>query len=100
MSSELELRKQAWTGDAVLALYARKWILQQKNRIDAELESRMTSNPFLSGLGKPLQVEAQIGRIFASDGLDAAFRWIEENIQPLFNTQENKRLRSSRSSKK
>ena len=46
-----EKRNLAWIGDAVLALFARRWILQQTNipnKERAEVFQAMTSNEFLS----------------------------------------------------
>ncbi len=88
--------KQAWIGDAVLTLWARRWILTQGGgAIDGPRSVRMTSNQFLGAVGNPDEVEAQIGRIYESDGLDAAFAWIEGNVLPVFQRQEVKRGRRS-----
>ena len=51
----------------------------------------MTSNQFLSTLAEPSEAEAAIGRVYTEQGLDAAFRWIEEKLMPLFERQEQKR---------
>lgn len=83
-----ELRADAWVGDAVLELYVRCWIKRQQGGIDAEMKSRFTSNQFLNGLGNPTRVEAAIGRIYEAEGLDAAWRWIEQHVEPLFLKQE------------
>jgi hypothetical protein len=48
----------------------------------------MTSNHFLASVGEPTAVEAQIGIIYQSDGLDAAFAHIEATLVPLFEKQE------------
>ncbi len=84
--SEEELRNQAWIGDAVLALYARQWLLQQATDSQArtELFHHLTSNQFLSGLGRPTLVEARIGVVYSEQGLEAAFRYIEAQLLPLF----------------
>lgn len=86
--SEVELRNQAWIGDAVLALYARRWLLEQPLIADSatrtELFRHLTSNQFLSGLGRPTEVEARIGRIYAEQSLEAAFHHIETQLVPLF----------------
>jgi len=79
------LRDEAWIGDAVLALFARQWILDnpppaQLSRTEAF--KKITTNEFLSSFGEPTAVEAHIGRIYQTDGLDAAFAWIAENILP------------------
>lgn len=85
--------KDAWIGDAVLTLHARRRILAETGRIDAESSARMTSNRFLSAFGEPTAVEAIIGRIYFEKGLDAAFAWINEHLVPLFARQQENRLR-------
>ena len=58
-------RKEAWIGDAVLALYARQWLLREKDTLDGEAFIRFTSNEFLKPFGKSATaVEAEIGRIY------------------------------------
>ena len=84
-------RQQAWVGDAVLALFARRWILEQKGRMDGEMLARMTSNQFLGQFGNPTSVEAGIGRRYEKDGLEAAFAYVEKNLLPLFRKQEKNR---------
>ncbi|PXA05745.1 hypothetical protein DDZ13_02425 [Coraliomargarita sinensis] len=91
---EDEKRTKAWIGDAVLALFARGWILKapqikKEDRHDAFI--RMTSNKFLSAIGEPTAMEAEIGVIYESDGLQAAFDHIEETFVPLFKKQLAKR---------
>ena len=88
-------QEEAWIGDAVLALFAREWILKNKNQIDAEFFSRLTSNSFLNNLGPPTKIEAKIGLIFNNEGLEKAFRYIEKSILPLFLKQEKKRIRQA-----
>ena len=88
--------REAWVGDAVLCLFARSKILSQGGDVDNTAFERMTSNRFLAGIGEPSEVEAAIGRLYESEGLDAAFSWIEGNLMPLFVLQENKRLRGRR----
>lgn len=83
--------RQAWIGDAVLTLFARRWILSETGSIDGERSVRMTSNRFLNSLGQPDEVEAQIGRIYEADGLQAAFTWIEAQLLPMFKRQEGNR---------
>lgn len=90
---EEDKRTQAWIGDAVLALYARKWILaepsiQAKERAEAFIQ--MTSNKFLSAIGEPTAMEAEIGRIYEAEGLEAAFAHIETTFVPLFKKQQAK----------
>lgn len=88
-------REQAWVGDALLSLFARRWLLERDGRMDGKRLVRMTSNQFLSAIGNPTSVEAKIGRIFEREGLDAAFRWMSEELVPLFEKQERKRQRRS-----
>jgi dsRNA-specific ribonuclease len=84
---------QAWIGDAVLALYARLKILRDDGRVDGEKCTRLTSNQFLGTFGEPTKVEAEIGRVYERDGLEAAFQWIEARLLPLFERQEANRAR-------
>ena len=96
MNASLRRRKileEAWIGDAVLGLYARGRILRDGGAVDSAKFERMTSNRFLATLGEPSEVEAEIGREYESGGLDAAFSWIEQKLMPLFDRQEEKRLR-------
>lgn len=86
-----EVLRQAWIGDAVLALFVRRWILAETGRIDGERSARMTSNQFLTSLGQADEVEAQIGRLYEREGLASAFQWIEERLVPMFVRQESKR---------
>ena len=89
-SREEQLRSEAWIGDAVLGLYARRRILRQDGRIDAEKCHRLTSNQFLSAFGEPTAVEAAIGRVYEQQGLDAAFAHIEALLVPAFEKREEK----------
>jgi hypothetical protein len=34
-----------------------------------------------------------VGRVYESGGLEAAFSWIEQKLMPLFDRQEEKRMR-------
>ena len=82
-----ELKDLAWIGDAVLALYARQWLLAQPPHplfTRQELFLRFTTNAFLLAVGEPTRVEAGIGRIYKEQGLDAAFAHIEVHLMPLF----------------
>jgi len=87
------LKNEAWIGDAVLGLYVRLKILREDGVLDGPKSVRMTSNQFLGTIGEPTKVEAEIGRVFARDGLEAAFRLIEERVMPVFAKQEDKRQR-------
>jgi hypothetical protein len=91
-----EIIAKAWIGDAVLSLYARSLVLRDGGRVDGERCALMTSNQFLGALGEPTRVEAEIGRVYESAGLDAAFAWIEANLLPLFRKQEQNRRRKGR----
>lgn len=82
------LRKEAWIGDAVLELYARKLVLEETDRRDLGRKVRFVRNAFLNHLGQPTRVEAEIGKRYREGGLDTAFAWIAENIQPLYVKQE------------
>jgi len=80
-------REAAWVGDAVLALFARQFVLRERDAMDGEWFTRLTSNEFLSAFGNPTRVEASIGKIYLEGGLDAAFAWMNENLVPLFRKQ-------------
>ena len=85
--SEEDKRTKAWIGDAVLALFAREWILKQKDisaKERAEAFIQLTSNQFLASLAEPTSIEAEIGIVYEADGLRAAFDFIEQKILPLF----------------
>jgi len=84
-------REAAWIGDAVLALFARQFVLRERDSMDGEWFTRLTSNDFLSAFGNPTRVEAGIGKLYQEDGLEAAFSWMEENLVPLFLKQTAKR---------
>jgi len=93
---EEDKRTKAWIGDAVLALYAREWILKQSDiaiKDRAEVFIQMTSNQFLSSLGEPTAMEAEIGVVYESDGLETAFDFIEKKFLPIFEKQRTKRKR-------
>ncbi|MFT4901745.1 MAG: dsRNA-specific ribonuclease [Lentimonas sp.] len=94
--TEDQKRTKAWIGDAVLALYAREWIVEQGNILTterAECFIRMTSNKFLSSLGEPTAMEAEIGCVYESAGLPAAFDFIEQKFLPVFIKQEKNRTK-------
>lgn len=87
-----EQRTKAWVGDAVLALFAREWILKQSDipsEKRAEVFIQMTSNKFLSSLGEPTAMEAEIGVVYEADGLQVAFNHIEKKFVPIFQKQRN-----------
>jgi hypothetical protein len=88
-----QMLKEAWIGDAVLCLYARQKILREDGRIDSDKFGRITSNRFLSVIGEASEVEAEIGRVYQRDGLDAAYVWIEQRLLPHFRKQEINRLK-------
>lgn len=91
-------REEAWIGDAVLALFVRKWILDTHHKMEGEMFVRFTSNAFLKCHGNPTSVEAEIGRIYESDGLQPAFDWIEKHLYPKFLEKERQyqRIQESR----
>ncbi len=91
-----QLRQDAWVGDAVLELYVRSYILRLHGKVDAEMKTRFTCNQFLNCVGNPTKVEADIGIIYQKDGLETAFAWIRENLEPLFIKQEAKRVRTGK----
>jgi hypothetical protein len=94
--AEIDRKKvleDAWIGDAVLSLFARMRILRGDGQQDQEKFIRMTSNQFLAVVGEPSEVEARIGRTYERDGLEAAFRWIEQELMPVFEKQEENRRR-------
>ena len=80
-------RECAWIGDAVLALFARQFVLRERGSMDGEWFTRLTSNDFLSAFGNPTRVEASIGKLYREGGLDAAFGWMDANLIPLFRKQ-------------
>ncbi len=90
MDDEQETKTKAWVGDAVLALFAREWILRQTDiplGERATIFKAMTCNQFLSSFGRPTQVEADIGVVYESKGLQAAFEYMEERLLPVFKKQ-------------
>jgi len=86
-------REEAWIGDAVLALFARRWILDHAGHMDHGMFAALTSNQFLSTFGRPTAVEARIGRSYQEGGLAAAFALIETEVLPKFQAQEKNRRR-------
>lgn len=86
-------REDAWIGDAVLALFVRKWILEQDKKMNGEKFIRFTSNEFLRRLGNPTEEEAKIGRVYEKSGLQPAFDYIEQNLLPTFINVEKSRVK-------
>ena len=86
-------REEAWIGDAVLGLFARRWILEHTGRMDAEMFAGLTSNQFLSTIGNPTRMESRIGKRYQTDGLEAAFALIEQELLPKFLAQQKNRTR-------
>jgi 23S rRNA maturation mini-RNase III len=80
-------REDAWIGDAVLALFARQYVLRERKSMDGEWFTRLTSNDFLSAFGNPTRVEASIGNLFLTGGLEAANAWMDAELIPLFRKQ-------------
>lgn len=93
-----QILREAWIGDAVLCLYARERILREDGCLNGEKYVRMTSNRFLACIGDASEVEAGIGRVFERDGLKAAYLYIEQQLIPLFERQEQNYLKKHGSS--
>ncbi|MCW5965751.1 MAG: hypothetical protein KIT83_17060 [Bryobacterales bacterium] len=89
-SEKQRLREEAWIGDAVLSLFARQFVLERDQVMDAGKQARLTSNHFLSAFGEPTEVEARIGRIYQQQGLEGAFAWIRNQLLPRFEQREVK----------
>jgi len=77
-------REEAWLGDAALSLIVREWVLKRTGGLEAGLFAELTSNQFLSRLGPPTAVEAEIGREYRLGGLRAAHAWIDQHLGPHF----------------
>jgi len=87
-------REQAWIGDAVLALFAREWLLANRHIKPDDRPGEfiaLTSNEFLACIGEPTSVEATIGKTYQAGGLQAAFQFIEETLLPLYLKQRKNR---------
>lgn len=80
VDTEAQLRQEAWVGDAVLAMFTRRWILAKFGVMDGELMNMISSNQFLTRVGNPTAVEAEIGRTYEMFGEVAAFQWIEDKL--------------------
>ncbi len=89
-------REEAWIGDAVLALFVREWILREQCALDGEKFIRFTSNDFLRGIVNPTQVEARIGCVYRDEGMAQAYKYIEDNLLPVFLGQERARAQRIR----
>lgn len=90
-NEELKIEREfAWIGDAVLALYAREFVLRERGTMDAKWFTHLTSNNFLNHFGNPTRVEASIGKLYREHGLAAAHQWIETELLPLFKKQISK----------
>jgi dsRNA-specific ribonuclease len=89
-----QVQKDAWIGDAILALWARLRILQESGAIDGPHYARITSNHCLAAIAEPSEAEARIGRAYLSGGLDAAFSWLDHNLLPILQKQEANRLKA------
>jgi hypothetical protein len=89
-------RELAWVGDAVLGLFAREHVLKRIGNIDTQAFLDLTSNAFLTGIGRPTRVEAEIGLVYRREGLAAAFAYIEARVVPLWRAQEARRSRQRR----
>jgi dsRNA-specific ribonuclease len=86
-----QLQAEAWVGDAALELVARRWILQQHGKVDGEQLRQLTENSFLACFGPPTAVEAQIGRLFSSGGIQAVETYFADTILPTFQRQQRRR---------
>ncbi|HSJ01995.1 MAG TPA: hypothetical protein VK956_06045 [Verrucomicrobium sp.] len=93
------LRQEAWIGDAVLELYVREYILKKDASRDDARRISLVRNSFLNQIGQPTRVEAEIGRRYQEGGLEAAYAWIREQLEPLI-TQATKSLPHSPQRKK
>jgi dsRNA-specific ribonuclease len=84
-------REEAWIGDAVLSLFARQYILRTTGTMDAGYFTALTCNAFLSAFGPPTRIESRIGQIYQTEGLHAAFAFIEKEFIPLYLKQKKNR---------
>ena len=79
-----EDRELAWLGDAALALVAREWILETRGGLDGEVHRLITSNKFLRSFGHPTKVEAELGALFKSEGIDGVRKRFRTKFLPKF----------------
>ncbi len=77
------LRQEAWIGDAVLELYVREQILREDAARNDSRRISLVRNSFLNRLGQPTRVEAEIGRLYQTQGLEAAYAWIRDQMTAL-----------------
>ncbi len=95
-------RDLAWIGDAVLALFAREYLLahpELEKQFDRQmLFARLTSNHFLARFGEPTTVEASFGRRYREEGLAATFAHLEATLLPAFRKDLHKRRPGGRKS--
>jgi hypothetical protein len=90
LDSESMLRDSAWIGDAVLSLYLRRLLIENEIEpvsVRTEMFKYFSSNAFLNSFGRPTAMEAEIGDVFYGDGLEAAFRFIEQKYLPVIKRQ-------------
>lgn len=79
-----EERELAWLGDAALAIVAREWILETIGRLDGEVHRRLTSNDFLRRFGHPTKVEAELGTLYRTGGVEAVRKRFRAEMVPKY----------------
>ena len=84
-------REEAWIGDAVLCLFARQYILRTTGAMDPGEFTALTCNSFLCAFGPPTRIESRIGQVYQTEGLEAAFQFIEREFLPLYLKQKKNR---------
>lgn len=89
----VELQEKAWVGDSVLGLFAREWLLKETGRIESDEYIQMTCNRFLSTMGQPTKMEAKIGHIYETDGLAAAYSFMQDELIPQYLVMKKNRLK-------
>lgn len=88
--AESLIRDEAWIGDAVLSLYLRSLLLQNKIEpagLRTEVFKYFSSNAFLNSFGRPTAMEAEIGAIYQAEGIAGAFSFIEGKYLPVIRRQ-------------
>ena len=91
-----QLQDDAWLGDAILALFVRQLMITNSissSALRGELYAWFTSNQFLSGFGRPTEVEAKIGIVYREQGLESAFGYIKTALLPMMQKQLPKRIK-------